>query len=791
MQPKLPPAHTISDQQRMKLLIDSLTDYAIYMLDTDGIITSWNPGAEKHTGYAAGDIIGQHFSRFFGPDDRANGVPERVLKEAAELGRSEYESWRTRKDGTRLRVLAVLQPVRDPSGQLIGFAKVIRDITERARRQDELFESERRFRLLVESVIDYAIYMIEPSGIISNWNMGAQRMKGYSANEIVGQHFSRFYTKEDRASGLPMRVLEIALKDGRYEGEGWRVRKDGTRFWASIVVDPIRRENGDLLGFAKVTRDITERKAALEALRESERQFRLLVESVTDYALYMLDLNGIVTNWNAGAQRIKGYSASEIIGQHFSRFYPDRDRLAGLPARALEIAAREGRYEAEGWRVRKDESMFWANVIIDPIFDEKRNLVGFAKITRDITEKRNAQHAMEEAKTQREYVQRMDALGQLTGGVAHDFNNLLMIIVGNLRTVKKLMMDYPEGLHAIESIDIAAKRGASLTRQLLTFSRRQALNPVAVDLSERLNAFRPLLESSIGGTALLSVLVPPNLWPVKIDLSEFELALLNLAFNSRDAMPQGGTIVVTAANEHLRQEDTPLKLEGDYVAVTVSDSGTGIAPDILSKVFEPFFTTKPPDKGTGLGLSQVHGFAHQSGGTVTIKSQPGDGTAITIYLPRSYDAPEKDTNPREDESVAGGKALLVEDNRDVALVSTQMLEQLGYVIESVSSGEAALAAVEQQKFDLVVSDIVMAGRINGLDAARILRQRHPKLPILLITGYGGGAKSDEAEFPTLRKPFRYADLSHAVANAIKIVRADGSVVVRLPVAQGPKNLNRH
>ena len=346
MQTKTPEAlqpHTINDQYSLKLLLDSLSDYAIYMLDTDGFIRSWNTGAEKLTGYAASEIIGVHFSLFFGPEDRANSVPERALKEAAELGRFENEGWRIRKDGTRLWALAVLQPVRDSSGQLIGFAKVMRDITERARRQDELFESERRFRLLVEGVSDYAIYMLDPSGTISNWNTGAQRMKGYSAKEIIGQHFSRFYTQEDRASGLPKRVLEIALKDGRFEGEGWRVRKDGTRFWASIVIHPIRRENGDLLGFAKVTRDITDRRAAHEALRESERQFRLLVDSVTDYALYRLDPNGIVTNWNTGAQRIKGYTAKEIIGQHFSRFYPDDDRLAGLPARALETAARFAR----------------------------------------------------------------------------------------------------------------------------------------------------------------------------------------------------------------------------------------------------------------------------------------------------------------------------------------------------------------------------------------------------------------------------------------------------------------
>ena len=259
-----------------------------------------------------------------------------------------------------------------------------------------------------------------------NWNPGAERLKGYTADEILGQHFSKFYTREECAAGMPGRVLEIADREGRYEGEGWRVRKDGSRFWAMVVVDAIRNKAGELEGFAKVTRDITERRSAQEVIRDSERQFRLLVAGVTDYALYMLDPNGIVASWNAGAERIKGYTSDEIVGQHFSKFYPERDRAAGAPSRALYTAAQEGRFEAEGWRVRKDGTLFWANVVVDAIRDEKGDLVGFAKITRDITDRRDAQIALQEAQQQRAYSQKMDALGQLTGGVAHDFNNLLM-----------------------------------------------------------------------------------------------------------------------------------------------------------------------------------------------------------------------------------------------------------------------------------------------------------------------------------------------------------------------------
>ena len=348
------------------------------------------------------------------------------------------EGWRVRKDGKHFWANAILQSIRDDNGVLNGFAKITRDMTERTAAQQQLLESERRFRVLVDGVVDYAIYMLDPSGIITNWNVGAERLKGYTAAEIVGQHFLRFYTKEERAVGMPGRVLEIAAREGRYEAEGWRMRKDGSRFWASVVVDTIRSDKGDIEGFAKITRDITERRAAIEAVRESDRQFRMLIAGVTDYALHMLDPNGVIVSWNAGAERIKGYTADEIIGQHFSRFYTESERAAGAPARALQLSATEGRFEADAWRVRKDGTLLWANVVIDPVRDENRRLIGFAKITRDITERREAQLALQEAQTQRAHAQKMDALGQLTGGFAHDFNNLLMVISGQLPRLKRL-----------------------------------------------------------------------------------------------------------------------------------------------------------------------------------------------------------------------------------------------------------------------------------------------------------------------------------------------------------------
>jgi PAS domain S-box-containing protein len=770
------------ETRRLELLLDAVADYAIYMLDPEGFITTWNAGAERVKGYRAVEIIGQHFSRFFTPEDRSSGVPERILEQARTHGRHEAEGWRVRKDGSRFCANAICQPVRDDQGALVGFAKVTRDITERVQAQHAILEAERRFRILVEGVIDYAIYMLDPSGMITNWNKGAERLKGYSADEVIGQHFSKFYTKEDRNSGLPIHVLETAAREGRYEAEGWRVRKDGSRFWASVVMDAIRDDTGSLVGFAKVTRDISERRIALEALRESERQFRQLISGVTDYAIFMLDPNGNVISWNAGAQRIKGYAADEIIGHHFSRFYTEADRAAGAPARALYTASREGRFETEAWRLRKDGSVFWANVVIDPIHDEGGELVGFAKITRDITERRNAQLELQEAQRQRAHAQRMDALGQLTGGVAHDFNNLLMVVSGHIRTLQKAVADDTKLSRAANAISYAAERGAALTRQLLTFSRRQALNPKIFQIAESVSACRTMLESSAGSAVRLNFALAPDLWPVNVDQSELELALVNVTLNARDAMPAGGALLIAADNVNLTGGETDAGIAGAFVAVRVTDTGSGIAPDVLPKIFDPFFTTKEAGKGSGLGLSQVHGFAHQSGGTVHVESQVGRGTTITIYLPRSEEMPHAVADESQQENSAGGTVLVVEDNPEVLSVCVSMLEQLGYETYAVSGAPAALEVLEHKDFDLVVSDIVMPGGMDGAALANAIRARKPRLPVLLATGFS--PSGSHTDFPVLRKPFDLSELSRTVARLIaEAKQPPGSNLVRLSEAR--------
>jgi PAS domain S-box-containing protein len=381
---------------------------------------------------------------------------------------------------------------------------------------DDELTNEQRFQLLVTGVSDYAIYMLNPDGYVSSWNAGAQRFKGYLPHEIIGQHFSAFYTEEDRIAGIPAKALQTALNEGKFEAEGWRVRKDGTRFWASVVIDPIRNDSGTLIGFAKVTRDITERKATQEALRESEERFRMLVQGVTDYALYMLSPTGHITNWNAGAQRIKGYTHDEVVGTHFSRFYTEEDRSNDLPSQALATATKEGRFEKEGWRVRKDGSRFWAHVVIDAIHNEQGELVGFAKITRDITEKKQAAEALERANAALFQSQKMEAIGQLTGGIAHDFNNLLAVLSSSLDVFSTRLQD-PRDIKMLESMQRTIQRGATLTQQLLSFARQQPLKASKHNLNTLISGFEAMLRRACDSSMAFNINLESSLKSVSLD----------------------------------------------------------------------------------------------------------------------------------------------------------------------------------------------------------------------------------------------------------------------------------
>jgi PAS domain S-box-containing protein len=623
------------------------------------------------------------------------------------------------------------------------------------------------FKLLVQSIVDYAIYMLDPKGFVTSWNAGAEEIKGFQTEEIVGQHFSKFYTAEDREAGLPAKVLATARREGKFEGEGWRVRKDGTRFWASVVVDRINDDKGKLIGFAKITRDMTAKREAEQALRDVERGFRLLVQGVTDYAIFMLDPEGRVTNWNAGAQRIKGYAPDEIIGQHFSRFYTPEDFDAGVPKRAIETARATGRYEAEGWRVRKDGTRFWASVVLDAIKDEDGKLIGFAKITRDMTEKRETQLRLAESREQLFRSQKMEALGQLTGGLAHDFNNLLTAILGACELGLRNIGDADKVKRMLEGVRNSAQRGGNLTKQLLAFARAQPLEIKQIDLKQFFADVATLVRPSQRSDIEVVTEISDQLWPVDADAGALELALLNLAFNARDAMTKGGSLRISAHNEVLSGQ--PDGLTGEHVVVRVSDNGPGMPPEVIERVFEPFFTTKSFGEGTGLGLSQVFGFAKQIGGAVTVESEPGKGASFSIYLPASHGAGTEghDSESRTNGARALGRVLIVEDDTFVAELAADMLGELGFeTVVTHSAKEALERLAGGDKPKLVFSDIVMPGGISGLELARKLRARFPELPILLTTGYSEQVSATQG-FPVLQKPYELSALASAIGDLLK------------------------
>jgi PAS domain S-box-containing protein len=628
---------------------------------------------------------------------------------------------------------------------------------------------EMRFRLLIDAVVDYAIYMIDPDGIITSWNAGARRFKGYEEAEILGQHFSRFYTEEDRQAGLPQRALDTAIREGRFEGEGWRVRKDGTHFWSHVVIDPIIDPSGKLLGFAKITRDLTDRKMAEETLKQSEQQFRLLVQSVTDYAIYTLSPDGRVTNWNLGAQRIKGYRPEEIIGQHFSLFYTPEDRAAGEPQRALEIATREKRFENKAWRVRKDGTRFMAHVVVDPIWGDTGTLLGFAKITRDITEATQAQHDLELAREALFQAQKMQAIGQLSGGIAHDFNNLLTVILGNLEIVRKRVGDDPKVTRLLDNATQGAMRGVSLTQRMLAFARRQELKFESVDLSELVQGISGLLRSSLGPSVMLETRFEPGLVPVMADLNQLELAVLNLATNARDAMPKGGQIVISAKTADACDQSALHLAPGDYVCLSVSDSGEGMDEATLASAKDPFFTTKGIGKGTGLGLSMVHGFIEQLGGRFILKSKKDVGTTAELWIPAATTASVvksvvESAQPPPVEQLC---VLVVDDDSLVLTSTVLLLEDLGHRVISATSGAQALELFDNEpNIDLLITDMAMP-QMNGAQLAQAIRFFKPGLPIILATGYAERLEGFATQLPRLSKPFTQLNLVEVIALAMK------------------------
>ncbi|MBW8295476.1 PAS domain S-box protein [Sphingopyxis sp.] len=513
-------------------------------------------------------------------------------------------------------------------------------------------------------------------------------------------------------------------------------------------------------------RRVAERSSALE---RSQIQFRLLVQGVTDYAIFMLDKDGVVSSWNAGAERIKGYSPEEIIGRHFSAFYEPAERNAGEPARALEMARREGRFAADGWRLRKDGSRFRAGVVIDAIRDDAGKLIGFAKITRDISEREEAQLELERAREALFQSQKMEAIGQLTGGVAHDFNNLLMVIQSGLELLRKRPSSDPQISRLIDNCLQATERGAALTQRMLAFARRQELATEHVTLPQLVGGMMELLQRSLGPSFVIDTHFPSGLPAVSADINQLEMALLNLAVNARDAMPSGGAISIVAREREIRRGEVSGLAPGRYVRLTVADEGACMDAETLARAADPFFTTKGVGKGTGLGLSMVHGFAQQIGGALELESEMNQGTSAHIWLPISRAeagdiavAPQAHGVPTH----SGQLILVVDDDAIILMNTAALLEDLGHRVLEASSGADALALLHAHgDIDILITDQAMPG-MTGSELIAAARSERPDLPIILATGYGETPSDVGPALQRLGKPFGQKELESAVAKAM-------------------------
>jgi PAS domain S-box-containing protein len=501
-----------------------------------------------------------------------------------------------------------------------------------------------------------------------------------------------------------------------------------------------------------------------------DEQYRLLVDAVIDYAIYLLDPRGRVSSWNSGARRLKGYDESEIIGQHFSRFYTEEDRANGLPQRGLAMAEREGRFENEGWRVRKDGTRFWASVVIDAIRNDDGMLLGFAKVTRDVTERRKSQLELEQAREALFQSQKMEALGRLTGGIAHDFNNLLTAILGSLELVKKRLPGSSEDdvARLLDNAVQAGERGAWLTRRMLAFSRHQDLELRSVDLVALIRGMTDLLQRSLGPSVAIETRFPLKLSNVHADPHQLELALLNLAMNGSDAMPEGGPLLLAAREETVLAGGATAP--GRYVCLSVTDTGVGMDEATLARATEPFFATKEPGKGTGLGLSMVYGMAEQSGGRLVMRSRQGEGTTAELWL-RVADAvvapPDVAVTNQPETKTCAHTVLAVDDDALVLMSTALMLQGLGHKVLSTTSGQQALEILRRgEAIDLVITDEAMP-QMRGSQLAEAIHDQRPDLPVVLATGYAEPRAGEDPRLPRLEKPFSQADLARIVDEVMR------------------------
>ncbi|HEX9982657.1 MAG TPA: PAS domain S-box protein [Thermoanaerobaculia bacterium] len=649
------------------------------------------------------------------------------------------------------------------------------------------------FALLVDAVTDYAIFLLGPDGTIRSWNRGAQRIMGYEEEEAVGRHFSLFYGPEDLAARKPQRELDIATAEGRVEDEGWRLRKDGATFWANTIITTLRGDDGAIRGFAKVTRDVSAQRRAEEQLRQSAEIFQLLVSSVRDYAIFMLDPNGNIATWNNGAQRIKGYEPHEIIGRHFSAFYSDEDNNNGKPARELEIARAEGSVEDEGWRLRKDGTRFWANVVITAVYDEHRELRGFAKVTRDITDRKHAEEMQRalleqrEARLQAEEERRRAessyrvaqeanrAKDEFLMTLSHELRTPMTAILGWSRLLPSMSPEDPLFGEAITAIAGGAQLQARLIDDILDVSRivsgKLRLTPETVEVTRVvMNAVDAVSQTAEAKEITITTSFAPALGMMVADPTRIQQIIWNLLTNALKFTPRKGEVQVSA------------RRTASHVQIAVCDNGEGIDPQFLPHIFEPFRQAESPQTrvhgGLGLGLSIVRYIAEAHGGTVTAESQGrGKGSSFTVTLPvRAITA---DTAPvrssqnietfRGRDRLRDVRIIVVDDDTDSRKMIAAVLRAAGANVIPLDSAAAALELVEQQRPDLVLTDIAMP-EMDGYVFGRTLRARPNGRELKIVALSAFPARSEEgSDFNAfLSKPI---DPFHLVDEIAKVTTA--------------------
>jgi PAS domain S-box-containing protein len=778
---------------RFRQLLDALPA-AVYTTDAAGRLTFYNEAAVAFAGRRPqlGSDQWCVSWRLYRSDGTRMPHDECPMAVALKTGQPirDVEAVAERPDGTRVDFVPYPTPLRDESGAIVGAVNMLVDITERKKAEkilqelnntleqrvedrtrqmsgalDQLRDSEHRFRSLVDGVTDYAIFMLDTEGIVVNWNSGAERIKGYKAHEIVGQHFSRFYTHEDRANGLPGRALSLAMREGRYEAEGWRVRKNGEHFWANVVIDAIYDDDRKIVGFAKVTRDISERKKAEHAIRESERLARGIIDTALD-AFVQMDGAGIIREWNAQAEKIFGWTREEAAGQSFGELIVSPSQRSSHK-RALERYLRAGGESIAGRRLelealRRDGGPITVEMAITAF--RRDDGVVFNGFIRDLTDKIAAEAQLRQA-------QKMEAIGQLTGGIAHDFNNLLAAILPSLELAKSRTQD-ERVLKYLDNAARAADRGADLTRQLLSFSRKQDLVVKQVDANRLISEICEMLPRTLGPTTSIETNLAESAWVAMTDATQLELAILNLAINARDAMPQGGLLRIATENVAAHDAGEVWRLDpGDYLMISVTDNGTGMSETVRSRVFEPFFTTKEAGKGSGLGLSMVYGFAKQSGGNVVLESRVGRGTTIRLFLPRALAlrASRADIAVGQPSLDAGppSRLLVIDDDDAVREVTVTVVQGFGHTAVDVGSGQAALTLLERdRRFDLMIVDLAMP-HMDGTTFAEKARIMMPEVPVLFVTGFAERHFLKQAANDLLlRKPFRRAQLAEKLRDML-------------------------